>query len=828
MSGALALPVFFLRTAARNLRRGGQRVLVALLCVAFGVMSLVAMTLLSESIRRMLIMDAPYLVGADISMDRLEEEVILPEHAAVLETLRQSGVIDRYTLLGYTSNLTFRLPGSGELHFPSAGLGINPDNYPLVGGLTIGEPGNTGQAALLQEIGDVLVTYDLALEYDLQVGDELVLADHSVGASIPGRVRGIIIDTPNHQGSKMYYNLATAEALAASPRYLNTALLTSTNSAAARGLLEENGWRVFLASELAWNDQNVHDTIQLMLKGAGILGLLVGGIGIANTMQVLLRRRRKEVAVWKTLGYREGQLQMLFALEAALLGTLGSLLGAGLGIIISYGLVDLFSRTSTLLIRWTFSLETVLSGLAVGIVTSVIFAMLAIISASRVSPLALLRSEPLKAGALPRLQSFGLALVFAVPFILVTSLVMESFWAGIGVLLAALAGLVGLGAVFSALLWLVTRLLPLQGMPLANMSRKNLRRRGTTLVFAMIALFVGVVSLAFGTVVTQNAQRAMEERAVVIEGDNITILAPAEQEAAIRQAVASQPAERVRFGTQTKVRGIRIPGMPDVLISPTVIGREEPGAYFITGAPFGSQPDGVYLFDMDEVEPGTEVEITLWDGTVRALPVVGSYQVDFSGLRPDLGVLMSDSLARQIISPETVQASVKVPPAQLQRISARLGETLPQAMVINLVAYAARFTQTYHNLFVFAVAMAGLALLAGVLLVANSVSLAMLDRRYEIGVLKAMGYSRAHVQFTLVVEYTLVGLLATAAGLGVVAIFLSFVALANPMAAAFLRMPPLSALGIGAAAVALTLVTVLLVTWIPTRVSPAVVLNDRE
>lgn len=66
---------------------------------------------------------------------------------------------------------------------------------------------------------------------------------------------------------------------------------------------------------------------------------------------------------------------------------------------------------------------------------------------------------------------------------------------------------------------------------------------------------------------------------------------------------------------------------------------------------------------------------------------------------------------------------------------------MPESSVINLVAYATRFIQIYRNLFVLAMAMAGLALLAGILLVANSVSQAMFDRQHEIGVLETVGYS---------------------------------------------------------------------------------------
>ena len=184
-------------------------------------------------------------------------------------------------------------------------------------------------------------------------------------------------------------------------------------------------------------------------------------------------------------------------------------------------------------------------------------------------------------------------------------------------------------------------------------------------------------------------------------------------------------------------------------------------------------------------------------------------------------------MANQIAPPTTVQFFIEAPLGQVQRLSAELGAALPQATVINLLAYATRFTQTYQNLFVFATSMAGLALLAGVLLVANSVSLAMFDRRFEIGVLKTMGYNRGHILTTLMVEYSLVALIATAAGLAAVAIFLWIVAQTNPLAGSLLVMPASSAALIGLAYVGLTLLTVLFVTWGPTQVPPLVVLNDR-
>jgi len=124
--------------------------------------------------------------------------------------------------------------------------------------------------------------------------------------------------------------------------------------------------------------------------------------------------------------------------------------------------------------------------------------------------------------------------------------------------------------------------------------------------------------------------------------------------------------------------------------------------------------------------------------------------------------------------------------------------------------------------------MAGLALLAGVLLMANSVSLAVLDRRYDIGVLKAIGYSRAHVLLTLVLEYILIALVAAGAGLILVRGFLWLLSMQNQLAGNLMVLTPGAAAAVTLVTLGLTLLAVLASTWKPTQVSPVMVLNDRE
>jgi putative ABC transport system permease protein len=820
---------FYLRTASHTLRRGGQRVLVAMLCVAFGVMSLVAMLLVSQSVHSTLVVDPREQLGGDLSLGR-PEEYILPEHVAELQALQAEGAIERYALAAQASFLSYRTPSSGESYLSATGIGIDPAVYPLAGALTVGDPDGAHPAALLQGVGDVLVTRDLQADHGLAVGDEIILTDLAVGAPVQGRVQGIVADTPNHMGDKIYYTLATAQALAGGRNAANAVLVTAGDPEAVRERLSESGWSVFSAALAAGQDRATVGLIDLLLRGAGMMGLFVGGIGIANTMQVLLRRRRQEMAIWKVLGYRERELHLLFATEAGLLGTFGSLLGAGLGLAISGGLTELFRRTGSMLYVWTISPLPLAAGVLVGIATTVVFALWAIATAGRVQPMALLRNEPVAAARPPRWQALLLAAVLALPLATITSLVMGSLFRGIGVLLFALAGLLALGGFMGALAWVATHLLPLQGLPLLRMARNSLRRRGLSPVFAMIALFAGVVSLALGVVFTQNAGQAMDERTLTLPGYNVTVTALAEHEEAVRQALAAQGIDQVAYGYQTSVRAIDMPARQEPFAAqPVLMGRSEPYDYVIGGAPWGSEPDGVYTYEPAQVPLGSTVEVTLWDGTVRTLTVVGSYGVELGPARLPyaLGLLMPAELSLSIAPPDTVQFAIEAPQGQVRAVSASLGEALPQATVINLQAYATRFSQAYWNLFVLATAMAGLALLAGVLLVANSVSLAMLDRRYEIGVLKAVGYSRWHILATLAAEYGLVALIPTFAALTVVQGFLVIVRHVNKVAAGLLSMPPQVAALIGLVGVGLTLLTVLAVAWRPTQVSPVVVLNDR-
>ena len=71
------------------------------------------------------------------------------------------------------------------------------------------------------------------------------------------------------------------------------------------------------------------------LLGVAAISVLVGGIGIANTMFTSVLERRKEIGIMKAIGAQNKDILSIFLIESGLLGIIGGVLGIGIGIIIS-------------------------------------------------------------------------------------------------------------------------------------------------------------------------------------------------------------------------------------------------------------------------------------------------------------------------------------------------------------------------------------------------------------------------------------------------------------------------------------------------------------
>jgi ABC-type antimicrobial peptide transport system permease subunit len=115
------------------------------------------------------------------------------------------------------------------------------------------------------------------------------------------------------------------------------------------------------------------------------------------------------------------------------------------------------------------------------------------------------------------------------------------------------------------------------------------------------------------------------------------------------------------------------------------------------------------------------------------------------------------------LSPDTADATLD-----------RIQGAVPAAQTYSLAGALAQVASVLNDATLALVAIASLALLAGIVLIANAVALVLLERRRELGILKAMGYTSRGVLGAVLVENGLVGLVG-----GVLAMLL--VAAATPL-----------------------------------------------
>lgn len=95
-----------------------------------------------------------------------------------------------------------------------------------------------------------------------------------------------------------------------------------------------------------------------LLVGLGSVALLVGGIGVANTMIISVLERRREIGLRRALGATRGHIRTQFLSEALLLSALGGVLGAALGVAVTAGFA--------LLRGWPVAIPPVTLAIAIG------------------------------------------------------------------------------------------------------------------------------------------------------------------------------------------------------------------------------------------------------------------------------------------------------------------------------------------------------------------------------------------------------------------------------------------------------------------------------
>ncbi|MEA1932182.1 MAG: ABC transporter permease [Euryarchaeota archaeon] len=132
---------------------------------------------------------------------------------------------------------------------------------------------------------------------------------------------------------------------------------------------------------------DVIEQITRFVTGIGVISLVVGAIGIANVMLVSVTERTREIGIMKAVGARNRDVMGVFLIEAGLLGTLGSVLGVPLGLIVGFG------ATRYAEVGFALALDWMALAVVVGILVGVVAGLYPAWRAARVDPIDALRHE---------------------------------------------------------------------------------------------------------------------------------------------------------------------------------------------------------------------------------------------------------------------------------------------------------------------------------------------------------------------------------------------------------------------------------------------------
>ena len=155
---------------------------------------------------------------------------------------------------------------------------------------------------------------------------------------------------------------------------------------------DEEDFDVQTPEQLLGSFSDLLNIVQSVLIGIAAISLLVGGIGIANTMYTAVIERTKEIGIMKSVGAQNKDILLIFVIESGLLGAIGGLIG----VVIGFGLsksVELIARNvlGTNLIEAYFSYSLFFGALLFSFFIGALFGMMPARQAASLQPVEALR-----------------------------------------------------------------------------------------------------------------------------------------------------------------------------------------------------------------------------------------------------------------------------------------------------------------------------------------------------------------------------------------------------------------------------------------------------
>ncbi|MBC7827424.1 MAG: ABC transporter permease [Chitinophagaceae bacterium] len=481
--------------AWRDSRRNRSRLLLFVSSIILGIGALVAINSLGQTLQQEIDSQAANLLGADLELS--SGKIITPAIKKRVDSLgdRRSEQRSFSSMIYFLKNGGTRLIQVRALNgeFPFYG---EFETIPITAGKTF----RNGQQALVDQT--------LMLQYDAKPGDSIKIGNTTFA------IAGILKGAPGQTG----FSASVAPVV-----YIPLSFLPQTG-------LEQKGSRInykyFIKYDRPVDIKKLVDQLEPVLESEGIdydtvqtqkedslrsfsdvtrflslvafIALLLGCIGVASAIHIYVKEKINTIAVLRCLGVKASQAFLIYLIQITGIGFIGSVIGAIVGTIIQQFLPLLLKDFLPVKVVPHISWTSIWQGIGLGIIISILFALLPLVSIRKISPLNTLRMSfehtSIKDPAKWVIYGLILFFIYSFTFIQLDGWI-ESAVFTISVVLAFLI----LSGIALFLMWLVRKLMPeswsyLWRQGLANLYRPN---NQTNTLIVSIGLGTALISTVF-------------------------------------------------------------------------------------------------------------------------------------------------------------------------------------------------------------------------------------------------------------------------------------------------------------------------------------------
>ncbi|GGM06342.1 ABC transporter permease [Micromonospora yangpuensis] len=522
-----------------------------------------------------------------------------------------------------------------------------------------------------------------------------------------------------------------------------------------------------------------------ILLGFAAVALLVGTFLILNTFSIIVAQRTRELALMRAIGASGRQIIGSVVLEAVAVGLLASVFGLAAGIGVGALLAYLFGTFAGGLELAGVGVppSAVISAFAVGLLITVVAALLPALRAARIPPIAAMQDVATPDRPLTKITIGGAAVTAVGAVLLALGLTGNAGGSTLPVILggvlftfigvALLTPLLSrpvvslLGAVFS---WSVP----------GKLGRLNSGRNPRRTAITAAALMVGIALVTGVTVILDSAKSSLSAMArdnvtaeLVIAGAQSGPRSPSFDREVLTQT-AALPGVRLadgEYGDLALVDGERT--WVAASTEPAAL-RQIFNAEQVAGDISQLGPDQM-LVRKESAESrgwsvGSTVPVQLTRGEERTFTVSGIYASEVY-TNP---VALPQSVASDFAIPHPIQGFIQLEPGTrsadvLPRVEALLADS-PEVSVADRDAFIDQQASQFDTLLTMIQILLALAIVIAVLGIVNTLALSVLERTRELGLLRAIGLRRGQTMQMITVEAVVISvfgaLLGVAVGLG--------------------------------------------------------------